>query len=180
MNGITLDEVSQQIKAVIRDIPDFPKEGIVFKDIMPLLANYDIFNKTIKFIADHYKGRGITKVVGIEARGFILAAPIALELQAGMAPVRKKGKLPYKTISKTYDLEYGHDTLEIHEDAIKQGEKVLIVDDVLATGGTIKAVCELVEQLNGNVESIAMLIELDFLKGREKIANYDLFSLIKY
>ncbi len=131
-------------------------------------------------MADHYRGRGITKVIGIEARGFILAAPIALELQAGMVPVRKKGKLPYKTISKTYDLEYGQDTLEIHEDAVKPGEKVLIVDDVLATGGTVKAVCDLVEQLNAKVESVAMLIELDFLKGREKIDGYDLLSLIKY
>jgi adenine phosphoribosyltransferase len=180
MNEITLDEISQAAQAVIRDIPDFPKKGIIFKDIMPLLANHEVFSKTIKFMADHYRGRGITKVIGIEARGFILAAPIALELQAGMVPVRKKGKLPYKTISKTYDLEYGQDTLEIHEDAVKPGEKVLIVDDVLATGGTVKAVCDLVEELNAKVESVAMLIELDFLKGREKIEGYDLLSLIKY
>ena len=147
---------------------------------MPLLSNYTVFNKTIDAIADRYKEKGITKVLGIEARGFILAAPIALKLRAGMVPVRKKGKLPYKTVSASYSLEYGEDSLEMHEDAIKKGEKVLIVDDVLATGGTGKAVCELVEKLGGKVESVAMLIELGFLNGRDKINGYDLFSLVKY
>jgi len=173
-------KLADKIKSIIRDVPDFPKPGIIFKDIMPLLANYKAFNELINFFADRYKNRNIKKVLGIEARGFILAAPLALKIGAGIVPVRKKGKLPYKTISVTYDLEYGQDTLQIHQDAIEKGEKVLIIDDVLATGGTANAVCQLVEQLGGKVEEIAMLIELEFLKGREKLKKYNLFSLIKY
>ncbi|MBI4801127.1 MAG: adenine phosphoribosyltransferase [Elusimicrobia bacterium] len=171
---------AENIRAIIRDVPDFPKTGIIFKDITPLLASPETFRETIRLIAGKYKGRGITKVLGIEARGFILAAPIAMELGAGLIPVRKKGKLPYKTVSAVYALEYGEDTLQMHEDALKTGEKVLIVDDVLATGGTAAAVCRLVEKLGGRVESIAMLIELEFLKGRDKLSGYELFSLIKY
>jgi adenine phosphoribosyltransferase len=173
-------ELSEKLKKIIRDVPDFPKKGIIFKDIMPLLSNYNAFSEMVDFFSKRYKDKGITKVLGIEARGFILAAPLALKIKAGIVPVRKKGKLPYKTISVTYDLEYGKDTLEIHEDAIKKGEKVLIIDDVLATGGTAKAVCELVEKLGGEVSEVAMLIELDFLKGREKLKDYNVFSLIKY
>lgn len=180
MSEIKAASTVEKIKAVIRDVPDFPKKGIMFKDITPLLANPEVFKETIRLIADKYRGRGITKVLGIEARGFILAAPIAMELGAGLIPVRKKGKLPYKTVSVTYALEYGEDTLQMHEDAIKKNEKVLIVDDVLATGGTAAAVCQLVERLGGKVEAIAMLIELDFLKGREKLAGQDLFSLMNY
>ena len=168
------------IKAIIRDVPDFPKKGIIFKDITPLLADNAAFTEVIKRLAEKYKNRGITKVLGIEARGFILAAPIAMELGAGLIPVRKKGKLPYKTVSETYALEYGEDTLQMHEDAVKKGEKVLIVDDVLATGGTAKAVVALVEKLGGKVEAIAMLIELEFLHGREKLAGREVHSLIKY
>ncbi len=169
-----------KVKAIIRDVPDFPKSGIIFKDITPLLADNAIFTEAIKHMAAEYKGRGITKVLGIEARGFILAAPIAMELGAGLVPVRKKGKLPYKTVSATYALEYGEDTLQMHEDAVKKGEKVLIVDDVLATGGTAKAVCSLVEKLGGKVDGIAMLIELGFLNGREKLAGHKVSALIKY
>jgi adenine phosphoribosyltransferase len=164
----------------MRDVPDFPKKGIVFKDITPLLADSATFAEMVRHFADHYRNAGITKVLGIEARGFLLAAPIAMELGAGLVPVRKKGKLPYKTISASYALEYGTDTLEMHEDAIKPGEKVLIVDDVLATGGTAGAVCELVEKLQGKVEGIAMLIELEFLKGRAKLPGKEVYSLIKY
>jgi adenine phosphoribosyltransferase len=172
--------MAEKLRPIIRDVPDFPKKGIIFKDITPLLANPEMFRETIRFIACRYTGRGITKVLGIEARGFILAAPIAMELGAGIIPVRKKGKLPYKTVSAAYALEYGEDTLQMHEDAIKKGEKVLIVDDVLATGGTAAAACRLVDKLGGKVESIAMLIELAFLKGRGRLSGYDLFSLIKY
>jgi adenine phosphoribosyltransferase len=172
--------VVERIKAIIRDVPDFPKKGVIFKDITPLLADNAAFTEAIRSMSAKYKGRGITKVLGIEARGFLLAAPIALELGAGLVPVRKKGKLPYKTISATYALEYGEDTLQMHEDAVRKGEKVLIVDDVLATGGTAKAVCSLVDKLGGKVEAIAMLIELEFLNGREKFPGRDIFSLIKY
>ena len=180
MNDTKILPAVEKIKAIIRDVPDFPKKGIIFKDITPLLADPETFREAIRLLAAPYKGRGITKVLGIEARGFILAAPVALELGAGLVPVRKKGKLPYRTIAETYALEYGEDTLQMHEDALKPGEKVLIVDDVLATGGTASAVCSLAEKLGGKVESVAMLIELGFLKGRDKLAGRDLFSLLKY
>ncbi|MEF3279457.1 MAG: adenine phosphoribosyltransferase [Elusimicrobiota bacterium] len=173
-------KLATEIKKLIRDVPDFPKPGIIFKDIMPFLANNKSFKKTIKNLSLRYKNKNISKVIGIEARGFILAAPLALEIGAGFIPVRKKGKLPYKTVSISYDLEYGQDTLQIHEDALKKGENVIIVDDVLATGGTANAVCKLIEKLGGNVYEIFMLIELEFLKGREKLKDYNLFSLIKY
>lgn len=172
--------VTDKIKTLIRDVPDFPKKGIIFKDITPLLADGPVFAETIKELAEKYRDRGIRKVLGVESRGFLLAAPIAVELGAGVVPVRKKGKLPYKTISASYALEYGTDSLEMHSDAIKPGEKVLVIDDVLATGGTCTAVCEMVEKLGGSVEGIGMLIELSFLNGKEKIKKYDLFSLIKY
>jgi len=172
--------VAGEIKAAIRDIPDFPKKGIVFKDITPLLADPKIFNDVISAFAEKYKNRGITKVLGVESRGFLLAAPVALRIGAGMVPVRKKGKLPHKTVSATYALEYGTDTLEMHEDAIRPGEKILIIDDVLATGGTCAAVCEMAEKLGGRIDGIGMLIELTFLNGKNKLDKYDLFSLIKY
>jgi len=180
MNQATAEAVASRAKAIIRDVPDFPKKGIIFKDITPLLADHAAFTGTVKHFAEHYRNTGITKVLGIEARGFLLAAPIAVELGAGLVPVRKKGKLPYKTVAATYALEYGTDTLEMHEDAVKPGEKVLIVDDVLATGGTAAAVCTLVEKLGGKVAGVAMLIELEFLKGRAKLAGRDTYSLIKY
>ncbi len=170
----------EKIKTLIRDVPDFPKKGILFKDITPLLADHAAFSETVKCIAERYKDMGITKVMGIEARGFILAAPIALALGAGMVPVRKKGKLPYRTVSATYALEYGEDTLQIHEDAVGKGERVLIVDDVLATGGTSGAVCSLAEKLGAQVASVAVLIELEFLNGRAKLPGRDVFSLLKY
>ncbi len=170
----------EKFKKVIRDVPDFPKKGIIFKDITPLLADHKMFSGVIHAISENYNGKKISKVLGIESRGFLLAAPIALRLGAGLVPVRKKGKLPYKTLTASYTLEYGADSLEIHEDAIVKGENVLIIDDVLATGGTCSAVCELVKKANGNVAGIGMLIELSFLNGREKLKNYDLFSLITY
>lgn len=168
------------INSAIRDIPDFPKKGVIFKDITPLLGNAGLFSKVIKSMAAPFASKGITKVLGSESRGFLLAAPIALELGAGLVPVRKKGKLPYKTISAEYALEYGTDILEIHEDAVKPGDKVLIVDDVLATGGTAGAMIELAERLGAEVSGISMLIELEFLHGKEKIGDKTLFSLLKY
>ena len=177
---IAAGDLAAKLKTIIRDVPDFPKKGIIFKDITPLLSDHAAFSEMIGNFAAHYRTAGITKVLGIEARGFLLASPIALALGAGLAPVRKKGKLPYKTVSASYALEYGTDTLEIHEDAIKAGEKVLIVDDVLATGGTAGAVCSLVEKLGGKVAGVAMMIELEFLNGRAKLPGRDIYSLIKY
>lgn len=172
--------LADKLKSIIRDVPDFPKPGIIFKDITPLLADHAAFSELVKAFADHYRAAGVTKVLGIEARGFLLAAPIALALGAGLVPVRKKGKLPYKRVSASYALEYGTDTLEMHEDAVKAGEKVLVVDDVLATGGTAAAVCEMVDKLGAKVAGVAMLIELEFLKGRTKLGSREVHSLIKY
>ncbi|MBI5743553.1 MAG: adenine phosphoribosyltransferase [Elusimicrobia bacterium] len=176
----TAEALASKLKSIIRDVPDFPKKGIIFKDITPLLADHAAFTELVKAFADHYRKAGVTKVLGIEARGFLLAAPLALELKAGLVPVRKKGKLPYKRVSATYALEYGTDTLEMHEDAVKPGEKVLVVDDVLATGGTAAAVCEMVDKLGAKVAGVAMLIELEFLKGRAKLGAHEVHSLIKY
>src|SRR3989338_41969 len=168
------------LKTIIRDVPDFPKKGILFKDITTLLARPDIFKRVIDQIADHFQQKKIEKVMGIESRGFIFGAPIAYKLNAGIVPIRKKGKLPYKTVSATYALEYGTDTLEMHEDAISKGTRVLIVDDLHATGGTAKATAELVEKCGGEIVGFAFLIELEFLKGRQNLNGYDILSLIKY
>ena len=168
------------LKKSIRDVPDFPKKGIVFKDITRLLADQELFKKTINSISERYKSRKINKIVGMESRGFIFGAPVAYSLGAGFVPVRKKGKLPYKTISTTYQLEYGTDTLEMHADAIKSGENILIVDDVLATGGTAAATVDLVKKSGGNIIGLAFLIELSFLNGREKIKGHEVFSLLTF
>jgi adenine phosphoribosyltransferase len=170
----------EQIKALVRDVPDFPEPGIVFKDITPVLSDDNAFSTTIDLIVVHFGRGNVDKVVGIEARGFILAAPVAYHFGAGVVPVRKKGKLPWKTVEESYALEYGEATLELHEDAVVPGERVLVVDDVLATGGTAKAAASLVERIGGKVCGIACLIELEFLHGREKVADYDLFTLIRY
>jgi adenine phosphoribosyltransferase len=164
----------------IRDIPDFPKPGILFKDITPLLANPDAFKETIRRMADHYRGRKIDAVVAAEARGFIFAAPLALELGAGFVPIRKPGKLPFDTHAFHYELEYGTDTLEIHIDGVTPGQNVLMVDDLLATGGTIAACCNLVEKLGAKVAGCCFLIDLAFLNGAKKIAPREIFSLIRY
>jgi adenine phosphoribosyltransferase len=168
------------LKGSIRDIPDFPKKGIIFKDITTLLAKGELFRHAIDEIADHYKDKGITKVVGIESRGFIIGSAVAYKLGAGVVPIRKKGKLPYKTISATYQLEYGTDTLEMHEDGVNAKEKILIVDDLLATGGTAGATVDLVRKLGADIVGLAFLIELEFLKGRDKLKGQDIFTLIKY
>lgn len=168
------------LKKCIRNIPDFPKSGILFRDITTLLNNKQAFKTAIDKLCEKYKNKKIDKVVAVEARGFILGGAIAHKLGTAFVPVRKKGKLPARTTSATYDLEYGTDTLEIHEDAIKKDDKVLIVDDLLATGGTVKAVTDLVNKLKGKVSGIAFLIELTDLKGKEKLKDYPVYSLIKY
>ena len=168
------------LKTLIRDIPDFPQKGVIFKDITPLLKEGERFKEAIDEISNRYLDKKIDAVVSIESRGFIIGSAIAYRLQAGIVLIRKKSKLPWHTHQATYELEYGTDTLEIHQDAIKPGEKVLIVDDLLATGGTVGAAINLVERLNGQIVEIAFLIELTFLKGREQIKDYPIFSLIKY
>jgi len=162
----------------LRDIPDFPKPGIVFKDLTPLLADVDAFRFTVDAIADHAEGLSVDKVVGVEARGFIFAAAVAYRLGAGFVPVRKPGKLPAETLTETYALEYGSDSLDVHRDAVATGEAVLVVDDVLATGGTAAATCRLVERLGGRVAGLAFVVELGFLEGRAKLPDHDMLSLI--
>jgi adenine phosphoribosyltransferase len=170
----------ERLKALIRDVPDFPQKGVVFKDITPLLADEAGFSSVIDLIVVHF-GRGtVDKVVGIEARGFILSSPVAYHFGAGFVPVRKAGKLPWETDSEEYELEYGTETLEIHRDAFRPGERILIVDDVLATGGTARATATLVERSGAKVVGMAFLIELGFLKGREKLVGYDAYSLLTY
>lgn len=168
------------LKEYIRDIPDFPKEGVTFKDITPLLADKKAFTYTIDAIAHHFDRDDIDKVLGIEARGFIVAAPLAYRFTAGLIPVRKKGKLPWEIESQEYELEYGTDLLEIHRDAIGDGERILVVDDVLATGGTAAATARLTERCGGKVAGIATIMELGFLGGRERLKNYEILSLISY
>lgn len=168
------------LKDFIRDIPDFPKPGIVFKDITPLLADKKAFSYTIDAIAHQFDRDQIDKVLGIEARGFMVAAPLAYRFTAGLIPVRKGGKLPWEVETQTYSLEYGEDHLEVHRDAISPGERILIVDDVLATGGTARATADLTERCGGKVSGLAMIMELSDLKGRERLEGYELFSLISY
>jgi adenine phosphoribosyltransferase len=175
-----MNNTVEQIRSLIRDIPDFPQPGIVFKDITPLLADENAFSSVIDLIVVHYGRGNIDKVAGIEARGFILASPVAYHFGAGFVPVRKQGKLPWQSEHEEYALEYGTATLEVHKDAVTPGERVLIVDDVLATGGTARATARLVERLGGKVVGIACLIELAFLHGRDKLEGYDFFSLISY
>ncbi|MDI6758509.1 MAG: adenine phosphoribosyltransferase [Candidatus Omnitrophota bacterium] len=168
------------LKKCIRNIPDFPKAGILFRDITTLLKNKNAFKYAVEELAKKFKNKKIDKVVAVEARGFILGAAIAYKIGAGFIPIRKKGKLPWKTNSASYKLEYGIDILELHQDAIEPNDKVLIIDDLLATGGTIKAVTDLVKELQGKISGIAFLIELTDLKGRDKIKDYPVCSLIKY
>ena len=169
-----------ELKKTIRSIPDFPKEGILFRDITTLLKDKNAFKSAINLMAKAYKNKKIECVVAVESRGFIFGAALAYKLGCGFVPVRKKGKLPSKTYSVTYELEYGTDTLEIHQDAFEKGTRVLIVDDLLATGGTIKAVSDLVKQMSGKIVGIAFLIELVFLSGRAKLKGLPISSLIKY
>jgi adenine phosphoribosyltransferase len=168
------------LKECIRDVPDFPKKGIIFKDITTLLKDPKALRCTVDLMADRYKNEQIDQVIGIESRGFIFGSPLAYHINAGFIPVRKPGKLPSVTERISYDLEYGTDSLEIHKDALQPGQKVLIVDDLLATGGTAAAVAKLVEKLNAEVVGLGFIIELTFLNGREKLKGHKVHSLIQY
>jgi adenine phosphoribosyltransferase len=170
----------EQIKALIRDVPDFPEPGIVFKDITPVLADPIAFSTITDLMVVRFGRGNVDKVVGIEARGFIIASPVAYHFGAGFVPIRKQGKLPSETVGQDYELEYGTATLELHIDAITPGERVLIVDDVLATGGTAQAAASLVQRVGGKVCGIATVIELEFLHGRERLAEHELYTLIRY
>ena len=170
----------QDFSRFIREVPDFPKPGILFRDITPLLGNPTAFHRAIDEFALRYKLEAIDIVAAPEARGFIFGTALAYRLGAALVPIRKKGKLPAETYEVTYDLEYGHDTVEIHQDALPKHSRVLICDDLLATGGTLAASVELIEKLEGHIVGIALLMELTALNGREKIPNCDIFSLIKY
>src|SRR5438067_6811757 len=166
------------LKEHIRDIPDFPRPGVVFKDITPLLRDAEAYRFVVDALRDHFDGRGVTKVLGIEARGLILAAPVAYLLGAGFVPVRKAGKLPWEIEREEYALEYGTDLLEVHRDAVEPGERVAVVDDVLATGGTAAATVRLVERLGAVVVGLGLVVELAFLDGRQKLGDLDVLSLI--
>lgn len=168
------------LKQKIRNIPDFPKKGVVFRDITTLLGDAEAFKYSVDRMVEYWRGKKIDAVLGAEARGFIFGAVIAYKLGVGFIPVRKPGKLPYKTCQASYDLEYGKNILQMHVDAIKKGDKILIVDDLVATGGTAKAKVELVEKMGGEVVGFCFLIELEFLNPRKILKDYDIFSLIKY
>ncbi len=172
--------VEQRLAAGIRDIPDFPRTGVAFKDITPLLGDPSLLRETVEGLAHPHRGAGITKVLGVEARGFILASPVALVLQAGFVPVRKVGKLPWNVEQAEYALEYGTDVLEIHRDAVAPGERILVVDDVLATGGTAAATVRLAVALGAEVVGLSFLIELTFLGGRSALAGHPVSSLLSY
>lgn len=170
----------EHFKQLIRNVPDFPKKGILFYDITTLLKDKRAFTEVMSLLAERYLDRQVDLVVGIESRGFIFASALAFQLGAGFVPVRKPNKLPAKTLSATYDLEYGQDSLEIHQDAIQPGQRILLVDDLLATGGTASAVLQLIRQLRGEVVGVAFLVELEFLSGRKKLDGYEVYSMLKY
>ena len=170
----------EDLKNIIRDIPDFPKKGIIFKDITTLLADAKSYQRMVDLISHRYVGKKIDKVVGVEARGFVIGAALAYKLGAGVVLVRKPGKLPGETYKRSYELEYGTDSLEIHTDAIRKGERILIADDLLATGGTISAVVEMVRALGGEIEECCFLAELSFLNGRKRLPENKIFSLLTF
>ncbi len=175
-----MDQNYPEFEKYIRNVPDFPIPGIQFKDITTLLRDGQAFQRVIDLLAERYAGHTLDAIVGIESRGFIFSAPLAYRLGLGLVPVRKPGKLPSSTYQLEYQLEYGTNTLEIHRDAFTPGARVIVVDDLLATGGTIRAACELVETAGGVVEEVAFIIELAFLGGRESLGTYPVFSLVKY
>ncbi len=170
----------EELKRLIREVPDFPKPGILFYDVTTLLKDPAGLQAVLRHFEEGFRGRPVDKVVGIESRGFIFAPTVASRLNAGFVPVRKPGKLPAETIQASYQLEYGQDSLEIHRDAVEEGENVLIVDDLIATGGTARAAVELVRRLGGQVTAVAVLIELEFLSGRDQLENVEVFSLLRY
>jgi adenine phosphoribosyltransferase len=167
-------------EGLVRDVPDFPKPGILFKDITPIVQSHAALKEVVDALAGWAREKQVDAVVGIEARGFIFGAPVALALGVGFVPLRKLGKLPYDRVTEQYDLEYGTNTVELHSDSVKPGQKVLIIDDLLATGGTAGAACRLVEKLGGTVAGLGFVIELSFLEGRKTLAAYEIQSLIKY
>ncbi|HEY8241705.1 MAG TPA: adenine phosphoribosyltransferase [Kiritimatiellia bacterium] len=169
-----------QIKAAIRDVPDFPKPGILFKDITPILSSPELFKASVDLFASRHKKNKPDKIAAIESRGFLFGAALAHQLGVGIVPIRKLGKLPYKTIEASYDLEYGSATLQVHEDAFRSGEKVLLIDDLLATGGTARASASLIEKLGAKVVEIDFLIELAFLDGRKKLNGYEIFAPVVF
>ncbi|APW62397.1 adenine phosphoribosyltransferase [Paludisphaera borealis] len=171
---------SIDVRDWIRDIPDFPKPGVLFKDITPLLSNPDAFRTSIDQLEEQFRDRGVDVIAAAEARGFIFGAPLAVRMNAGFVPIRKPGKLPYATIAQEYALEYGNDRLEIHSDALAPGRRVLLIDDVLATGGTMRACCDLVNSTGAELIACAFIIELSFLGGRAKLEPSEVFSLITY
>lgn len=175
-----MSEQRDRLRALVRDIPDFPTPGIMFKDITPVLADQTAFATVVDLIADEFVGRGINRVLGIEARGFIVAAPVAYRLGAGFVPARKKGKLPYDVHGVDYELEYGAERLEMHTDAVRPGDRVLLVDDVLATGGTAAAAVDVVRARGADVAGVGLILELAFLNGRKKLEGLDLFSILTY
>ena len=168
------------LKKYIKDIPDFPEPGVLFRDVTPLLADKDAYQESIRLLSDFAKEKKVDLVVGPEARGFLFGCPVALALNCGFVPVRKPGKLPREVVSQSYDLEYGSNEIQMHSDSIQPGQNVLIVDDLLATGGTVDAAVSLIEKMGGNVVGIAFLIELEALKGRELLKYYDVYSVLKY
>ena len=181
MHYMNTNDLSNQIKKNIRDIRDFPKEGIVFKDLTTLFENANVFNSLTDYLTNFYKDKGITKVVGIEARGFITAGSLANKLNVGFVPIRKKGKLPFKVLSKTYELEYGTDKIEIHEDALTKDDVVILHDDVLATGGTVNAAIELLKEIGVKKIYVNFICELSFLNGRKNIDNsIEVFPIVTY
>ena len=172
--------LEQLLKDTIMDVPDFPINGIVFKDITPILHHAEVLVRVIDALAEHYADKDISRIVGVESRGFIFGTALAYAMNKGFVLVRKPGKLPRKTLSVTYELEYGTDTLEIHEDALDKGERVVLIDDLLATGGTACAACELIERIGAEVVECAFVVELTFLKGRERIAGHEIHSIVRY
>jgi len=178
--AVVLSSEPERLRALVRDVPDFPTPGIVFKDITPLLADEAAFATVVDGIVDRFVGCGVRRVLGIEARGFIVAAPVAYRLGAGFIPARKKGKLPSDVHGIDYELEYGAERLEVHTDAVRAGDRVLLVDDVLATGGTAAAAVDVVHALGGDVAGVAFIIELGFLNGRAKLDGLDVFSILTY
>ena len=175
-----MESIADLLRRTIRDVPDFPKKGIVFKDITPILGDAATYKRVVDELVSRWGPKKIDQVVGIESRGFIFAAPLAYAIGAGLSIVRKPGKLPWETIRETYQLEYGEDGLELHIDAVGPGERVLVVDDLLATGGTVRGTIELIERLKGEVVGLAFLVELDFLKGRERLEGRKVTSVISY
>ncbi len=173
-------EIKEAIVKAVRDIPDFPVKGVIFKDITPLLSNMSLYNDIIDTIVEQYKDKNITKVAGLESRGFIFGVSIAQKLNVPFIPIRKKGKLPYKTVFTTYSLEYGSSTIEMHIDAVNETDNVLIVDDLLATGGTAYAAVELIKKLNAKVAACAFVIELTFLNGKDKLKDIPYSSIVQY